>query len=160
MKRKFTALLLTLAMLCAYVMPAYASEQVTLQEVQAYAEEEYPQFEPGELSLAIQPRWLRMQYVVHGVTFDGSKSKTVVDAATYNSTDRIELTVTLQQEDKNYSFQDYKTWTSSGVGTCTMYKEWYVSKGTYRVKTVAAIYNSAGVFQERITLYSSSKTYS
>lgn len=75
------------------------------------------------------------------------------------STDKIELTMNLQQYSGG-AWKTIKSWDTSGTGTVSLSKTWYVSSGySYRVQAIAYVYDSSGTLQESPTAYSSTVTY-
>ncbi|MEA4894675.1 MAG: hypothetical protein VB064_05385 [Oscillospiraceae bacterium] len=81
-----------------------------------------------------------------------------VDASSnsYNA----ELTVTLQKY-SNGSWSNVKSWSDSGTGQSNLIvdKYYYVERGTYRVRTTAKIYDSAGKLLEDKFFDSDERTY-
>ena len=81
-----------------------------------------------------------------------------VDASSnsYNA----ELTVTLQKY-SNGSWSNVKSWSDSGTGQSNLIvdKYYYVEYGTYRVRTTAKIYDSAGKLLEDKFFDSDERTY-
>ena len=77
-----------------------------------------------------------------------------------NNTYRVYLTVALEQyTGGGWSTVNY--WLSSGSGYLGTYIQqyYYVSYGTYRVRSTATVYNSQGGFVEQATIYSAIETY-
>lgn len=98
----------------------------------------------------IQPRYTRL------ATFDidldiNSKGKSVsyANATSAYITDKIELTMELQQK-VDGAWKTIKTWTNSGTLSVSLDdKVWYVESGyDYQVLATAYVYNSSGTWQE------------
>lgn len=153
--RKITALFAALVLVAGLAYPVHAAEAQATQEG---AEMNIPAV--ASMS-GIGARWVGTSYVSHGVSIDKSgKSVTSVAYHLYNSKHTVKLSVTLQKLSGS-SFSDYANpWSDSGTGNCLFSKTYYVTKGTYRVKTVGMIYDANGKYVETVTLYSLTQTYS
>ena len=70
------------------------------------------------------------------------------------------LTVSLQQSTSG-GWTTIKSWSGSGTGVAgvNLCNYWYVINGTYRVRTTASVYSSAGTLLETASLYSAIKIY-
>lgn len=98
----------------------------------------------------IQPHYTRL------ATFDisldiNSKGKSVsyANATSAYGTDKIELTMELQQK-VDGKWKTIKTWTNSGSFSVSLDdKAWYVESGyDYQTLATAYVYNSSGTWQE------------
>lgn len=74
------------------------------------------------------------------------------------STDTASLTIELQWLNGS-TWSTEKSWSTSGSGTISIEKDWYVLHGTYRVLATARVYNSTGLLLETATLSSISVKY-
>lgn len=75
------------------------------------------------------------------------------------SSNKVYITMTLQRSSGN-SWEDVKSWSTSGTPSATLAKERYVVSGYYyRVKVTASAYTSSGSFIEQLTVYSGDKEY-
>ncbi|NLH02305.1 MAG: hypothetical protein GX488_10540 [Clostridiales bacterium] len=80
-----------------------------------------------------------------------------VDASSNSYT--AELTVSLQKYTSS-GWTTIKSWNGSGSGQGLIVENYYyVSNGTYRVCSMAKIYNSAGKLLETQSFYSAEETY-
>ena len=110
--------------------------------------------------MVIQPKYAGISRLsaVFSISAAG-KSSCGSEVKLSNSTYSVELTMELQQKNGN-SWETIKTWTTSGSGTVSLDKSWYVTSGsTYRIHTTAAVYNSAGRLVEAPTVDSASQKY-
>ena len=75
------------------------------------------------------------------------------------STNSFTLTMTLQRL-TNGSWTYVTSWATSGTGSASLSKSYYVTNGYYyRVKLVASVRTSSGSFVEQVTSYSNSTYY-
>lgn len=151
MKKKVTGIVVLL-MIVTCMIPAMAQEPMGVRRINNRVEFH---------NAAIGPHWNSTSSVIFGVDIDDSRGCAYVSAevCTYHSTDRVDLTVTLQKS-SGASWVKEKAWTTSGTGGCvTLDKEYYVGRGTYRVYLVAKVYDSAGKLKESISLYSNNAVY-
>lgn len=105
---------------------------------------------------SIGPQWLATNYVIHGVSIsDTGWAEVGVEFVTYDTTNRVDLTVTLQKA-VGALWKTDKTWTTSGTGGCVeLDKGKQVTPGSYRVMTVGKVYSASGSLIETVTVYSS-----
>ena len=76
-------------------------------------------------------------------------------AQTYSTTDKINLTVTLQRQNSSGSWSPVTSWHSTGYGSATIIGRYYVTSGyNYRSVTRASVYTSSGTYVETVLKYS------
>lgn len=76
-------------------------------------------------------------------------------AQTYSTTDKINLTVTLQRQNSSGSWSPVTSWHSTGYGSATIIGRYYVTSGyNYRSVTKASVYTSSGTYVETVLKYS------
>jgi len=64
-----------------------------------------------------------------------------------HSTDTLALTIELQRQNGS-KWDLVNSWSTTGSGTVSIEKGWYVSSGTYRMQATAKVYNSSGTLVE------------
>lgn len=75
------------------------------------------------------------------------------------ATNKVYITMTLQRSSGD-SWEDVRSWSTSGTPSAALAKERYVVSGySYRVKVTASVYTSSGSFIEQKTVYSGDKSY-
>jgi len=74
------------------------------------------------------------------------------------TSDTVKLSITLQRQSGS-SWSEVKSWSTSGSGSVSLEKEWYVTTGTYRVYATAQVYNSSGTLLETAIAISNSVQY-
>lgn len=92
-------------------------------------------------------------YVSIGVS-DSGKASCYCWARTYDSTDKIYITMSLQKYSSGV-WWGVKSWSGSDSGRASLDKSYYVTKGYYyRTKAVFTVYTSDGHYIETVTTYS------
>lgn len=128
-KKKIIAFLLTLVMVCSVAAPfAFAADE------------------------GIQPHYTRIVTFDIGLDIASNDKSTSYSAVTSSSrTDTIDLTMELQRE-VDGEWETIKSWSTSGLLSVSLDKDWYVLKGyDYQVLATADVYNANGVWQETVS---------
>ncbi|MGM9614426.1 MAG: hypothetical protein ACI3W7_02700 [Oscillospiraceae bacterium] len=75
------------------------------------------------------------------------------------TTNSVSLAMTLQRYTGG-SWTYVTSWSTSGTGSVSLDKSYYITHGYYyRVKGVATVYSSSGAYVEQVTIYSDSEYY-
>ena len=138
MKKSRLSLALSLILILSSLAPtAYASEELTIQS-------RYSRITSFTVAFSISSSGLSSDYSSIKLT---------------NSTDTVNLIIELQQKSGS-TWSTIKTWETSGSGTVSLDKSWYVSSGySYRIYVTAKVYNSSDTLSETATLISSTASY-
>ena len=104
----------------------------------------------------MSPQFTYISLLSPGLSINSSGRATCMGlASAYDSTHTTWLTVELQKSTGS-GWSTIKSWSASSTGTsvATVYEDYYVVYGTYRVCATAEVYNSYGSLLERKSLYS------
>lgn len=145
MKRKLTAFVATLLLAASLLsFPAAAAEPSTPAE---------PGISPTFVDASILTATCELG------KYGKTSSYGYVKAAT--SSNICYLTLTLQKSATGAAFSAYTDpWSTSGTGSASLGKDYYVVPGYYyRAKVVATLYTASGAFVETITGYSPASYY-
>ena len=93
---------------------------------------------------AVQPRWTYLDAVFATLDINGLGVATCRGQAAVNSTNRIVVYVTLQQNTDS-GWVTISSWSATGVGAAQAYGQYAVARGyTYRVNVFAYVYDGRG----------------
>ncbi len=109
----------------------------------------------------ITPQFTYISLLSPGLSINSSGRATCMGlASAYDSSHTTWLTVELQKSTGS-SWSTIKSWSASSTGTsvATVYADYYVVYGTYRVCATAEVYNAYGTLLESKSLYSNTVTY-
>ena len=98
----------------------------------------------------VQPRYTNItQFYADLELTSGWRADCYAYVKLANSTDSANLTMELQRSSNGSSWSTIKAWTTSGRGTVTLDKSYYVTSGySYRVVATVEVYTSAGTLAE------------
>lgn len=92
-------------------------------------------------------RYTYLSYITATITAISGKANCYARASAYSSY-HLYMTVSLQKQQTNGSWTTVKSWSTSGVGSCSLDKLWSVVSGYYRVIATVSVYNSGGSLVE------------
>jgi hypothetical protein len=109
----------------------------------------------------VTPQFTAIMHMSAGLSIDSWGKTTCSGSVTPQSNSYTSnLTVTLQKYTSN-GWSNIKSWSVSGEGFIGANFEgyYYITSGTYRVRSTASIYNSSGVLLEAESFYSDERIY-
>jgi len=142
--KKVVCTLLIATMMALSVIPAYAADVPNLSS-----------------ESTLSPNFIAIMSMSAGLDIKSSGKVTCSGLVTPSSrTYSAELTVSLQKSTNN-GWSTVRSWTATGEVYDGAYVDthYYVTSGTYRVRSTAKIYNSSGTLLETESMYSAEKTY-
>lgn len=109
---------------------------------------------------AIEPRYIGLYSLSVSVDIAAGGASTSYGYALLRSGYTADMTLELQRSSNGYSWSSVKEWTSSGSGTISLDKTYYVTSGyDYRTKCSLTVYNSSNSIVDNVTKYSSTVSY-
>lgn len=133
--RKFVCMVIIVLMAVFSVNPACAAAE--------------PVQNPGTQGV-ITPNFTYISRLNAGLSINSSGKTTCIGlVSAYDSSHTTRLTVALQKY-RGSGWITIKSWSTSSTGTsvATVYKDYYVVHGTYRVRATAKVYNAYGTLLE------------
>lgn len=111
----------------------------------------------GGNSYGVRPLWDALATFQAGMSningiFSNANAACTVSADSI--TNKIVLTMTIQQFTSSGFTDTSRVWTTSGNGSASLDKNMKLSTGSYRAKCVAVVYTSSGQYIETVTMYS------
>ncbi|HAG08592.1 MAG: hypothetical protein XD78_1991 [Desulfotomaculum sp. 46_296] len=128
-----------------FSVPAYAADGTQNAETQG----------------VITPQFTYISLLSPGLSINSSGKATCIGlASAYDNSHTTRLTVELQKFNAG-GWSTIKSWSASSTGTsvATVYEDYYVVHGTYRVCATAKVYNASGTLLENKSLYSDTAIY-
>ena len=107
-------------------------------------------------SVGIATYWDATSQIFHDLTIGGGSASTGVSYYTWNRTDKVYLTTTLEKM-SGTTATAIKSWTGSGTGSAFTSGSYSVSSGSYRLKVTGTVYDHNGKHIETVTVYSGIK---
>ena len=109
----------------------------------------------------IMPQFTYISVLIPGLSINSIGTATCAGlASAYNSSHRTILTVELQKSNAG-GWSTIKSWSASSTGAslAKIEEDYYVARGTYRVRATAKVYNASGTLLESQSLYSDTVIY-
>ncbi|BDF68692.1 hypothetical protein CE91St43_26640 [Oscillospiraceae bacterium] len=116
----------------------------------------------GTLSTAtaIEPRYTGLYSLTVSLDIAAGGASTSYGYALLRSGYTADMTLTLQRSSNGYSWSSVKEWTSSGSGTISLDKTYYITSGyDYRAKCSLVVYDSSNSIVDNVTKYSATVSY-
>ena len=107
---------------------------------------------------SVEPRWKELSTVYSSLERKSgifSNANVYAGASSWNNTNTISLTVTIQKWNGSSYVDTSYTWSSSAKGSTSVDKDVKLEAGNYRAHTVVTVYNSSGAYVETVTSDSS-----
>lgn len=111
---------------------------------------------PGASDVGIAPYWEATSQIFYDLTISGGSASTGVSYYTWNRTDKVYLTTTLEKM-SGTTATAIQSWTGSGTGSAFTSGSYSVSSGSYRLKITGTVYDQNGKYIETVTVYSGIK---
>ena len=107
-------------------------------------------------SVGIAPYWDATSQIFHDLTISDGSASTGVSYYTWNRTDKVYLTTTLEKM-SGTTATAIQSWTGNGTGSAFTSGSYNVSSGSYRLKVTGTVYDQSGKYIETVTVYSGIK---